>query len=395
MKFAEKKDLAEKLLQQGIESQRVLPQCYVLLREARELAASIGEVDTALRAIDEMHRRFDVPALELAASALDKASKVATASNAKPIVEACLVQADACIEDDLYELAEKILKSGETAAKKLNTNTGIPARVQTKLKETAELAKEFKAAKAAMDALKKNPDNAEANLKAGRFLALLKGNWPEGLPLLAKGSDVKLRELAERDEDQPADAKEQVEIGDGWYSLGKSATGLASIEMLARAKFWYDKAMPELEGLGKARIAGRLKEIEKVLPTEDVTLVTGDKPKGNPKVEFDKRMAAGVKMAQQLRFGDALALFSQALEIAADNPQMVETATKYRDYAQHMVNGGEALRQNDFQKAREEFEAALDLAPNDPAAKQGRELARREGRSERPPRGGPPFKWKK
>ena len=40
----------------------------------------------------------------------------------------------------------------------------------------------------AMETLKGKPDDPEANLIAGKYLCLAKGDWPNGLPMLAKSS---------------------------------------------------------------------------------------------------------------------------------------------------------------------------------------------------------------
>lgn len=45
--------------------------------------------------------------------------------------------------------------------------------------------------------LEKSPDDAEASLQVGRHLCLVKGDWDAGLPLLAKGKDKSLADLAQ------------------------------------------------------------------------------------------------------------------------------------------------------------------------------------------------------
>src|SRR5262245_17696113 len=43
------------------------------------------------------------------------------------------------------------------------------------------------------------PLDAETCLKLGKLICFLKGDWQRGLPLLARGSDERLRELAHQD----------------------------------------------------------------------------------------------------------------------------------------------------------------------------------------------------
>jgi len=77
---------------------------------------------------------------------------------------------------------------------------------------------EFERAKQANTTLAKKPDDPEANFTAGKYLCLVKGDWDKGLPLLAKGSDAKLKELAQKELAGPKDAAEQAAVGDGWWA---------------------------------------------------------------------------------------------------------------------------------------------------------------------------------
>src|SRR6187549_3616494 len=65
---ADQAALAQKLLQKGIETNDDLPSKFVLLKEAREVAAASGDADTAMRAAGETAKAFavDGPALKLA-----------------------------------------------------------------------------------------------------------------------------------------------------------------------------------------------------------------------------------------------------------------------------------------------------------------------------------------
>ena len=62
---ADRLNLARKLLQQGIDTVDDPASRFVLFREARDLAAQAGDLETALTAVDEMARFFQVSAPEM------------------------------------------------------------------------------------------------------------------------------------------------------------------------------------------------------------------------------------------------------------------------------------------------------------------------------------------
>ena len=57
---------------------------------------------------------------------------------------------------------------------------------------------------------KTDPTGPETDLAAGKRLCFVEDNWAEGLPLLAKGSDDRLRELATADLKDNASPQERV-----------------------------------------------------------------------------------------------------------------------------------------------------------------------------------------
>jgi hypothetical protein len=57
-------------------------------------------------------------------------------------------------------------------------------------------------------------------------------------------------------------ADEQVKVGDAWWSLAEKEQGKVQINLRGRANYWYQKALPELSGLAKAKLEKRIKEYE-------------------------------------------------------------------------------------------------------------------------------------
>jgi formylglycine-generating enzyme required for sulfatase activity len=110
--------------------------------------------------------------------------------------------------------------------------------------------------------LASKPNDPAANLAVGQFDCFVKAEWDRGLPLLALGSDAELRALAEKELAGVSDAGAQVELGDGWWALSETEAGLARDHLREHAAKWYERAQPSLEGLAKAKVEKRLKEVE-------------------------------------------------------------------------------------------------------------------------------------
>ena len=66
-------------------------------------------------------------------------------------------------------------------------------QIAERTKEIDGLQKTFSEIKEAHDTLTKKPTDPAANLIYGKYACLVKGEWDEGLTMLAIGSDPKFR----------------------------------------------------------------------------------------------------------------------------------------------------------------------------------------------------------
>src|SRR5690606_12502727 len=108
--------------------------------------------------------------------------------------------------------------------------------------------------KPAKEKLATSPDDPAANAEWGRYLCLVKNNFADGLPLLAKGSDAKLQAAAKADLADPKDGKDQVAAGDKWFALAEEASDMEETLLRLRAEYWYRKGLSDISGLEKTRI---------------------------------------------------------------------------------------------------------------------------------------------
>jgi hypothetical protein len=254
---AAKSALAETLFKEGEATKDDQAARFMLFREARDLAAAGGDLQLALRAADTLAAEYALSGPVQKAEVLEKINP-ATATDARAAAELALWALDQAVAADEYEAAARILKAAQPAARKAQS-VALVNQVQQRAKELNELKAAYAKAQAAQKTLQTNPD-AEAHLTVGKYVCFVNGAWEKGLPSLAKGSDAKLKALAEKDLEAPTASAEQVELADGWYDVAAGET--ARLQLQLRAAHWYKEALPRLTGLTRTRVEKRLDELE-------------------------------------------------------------------------------------------------------------------------------------
>jgi hypothetical protein len=245
---AQKLELAKKLRTDGVGTADDPVGRFVLLKTARDLAAAGGDLDLAGEVIDDLADRYEVERLEMKSELLIASSK--NPQHPDDCSARLNALADDAVAADRYDLARRAL-----AAALALKDPSARKQIAMHQKEINETEAEFHRLKPTFDALKANPDDPAANLAIGKFDCLAKGNFEAGLPLLAKGSDKALADLATLDLAQSTDSAEQIKVADGWWDTGKRAARL-------RAKAIYEAALPSLNGISRVRIEKRLQEFE-------------------------------------------------------------------------------------------------------------------------------------
>jgi len=257
----DRKALAKKMLEQANDPANDAGLVYALLLEAGSQAAQAGDVEKVVTAAEEIGKRYDGDTFSVRLDLLGKIGKQAkTSETAQAISEAYLKLADNAVATEKFDVATKAAtEAGPLAAK--TKDVGLAARAKNKAGEIQNMAKETKAAAEARKKLDAAPDDPEANLVVGRYTCFIKGDWDAGLKMLAKGSDEKLKAIGLKDTESTDKPDAMVAMGDSWWNFGdkeKSSTVKTSIQR--RARFWYEKALPDIGGLVKAKIEKRMAE---------------------------------------------------------------------------------------------------------------------------------------
>ena len=262
-KPADQLELASKLLKSAEETKEPSAAKFVMLREARDLAARGGDVAMALDAALATSQSFALKLAEIKAAVLEAAEKAKIAP-ARSIAEAALESLDDAIRADDYPNADRILKVALSSASRANVAV-MSASIAQRGKEIDAIRKAFDSLEPVRKALAANPTDPAASAKFGRFLCLLKGDWEAGLPLLAQGDDERLKAAAVLDLKETT-AAGRAAVADRWLEVVEKIELVERVETRVRAYHSYLVAANELVGLDKSRVEKRIADLEKLEP---------------------------------------------------------------------------------------------------------------------------------
>lgn len=260
---AEAAALGEKLLRLAADTKDDPVTRYALLREGLGQATQAGRPRLALQAIEDMSRQYEIDVLDARQAALANLSKVTglAKDNAFELAQAALESIADCVAADRVPAASQFLATAEVAARKSGSKD-MQTNVARHDKELKQIGREFELLQAARERLKEDPGDAKASLEAGTYLALRKSDWDQALPLLSKGKDGPLPELARKDLAGAQEAKTRRELGDDWWNAAQASAGAIKYALQNRAAHWYREALPDLTGFAQLETVKRLQQIE-------------------------------------------------------------------------------------------------------------------------------------
>jgi hypothetical protein len=236
---------------------------FVMLGGAIEASKEAGSLHLCFEAADAMATDYDVdaPAIKLDAALKTNFrgdSPAASAENARSAIELI----DVLLAADDFQLASKILSLARPAA------AGDP-EVAPMIQQRGKLIDSLRATHDRMaivaEKLKSSPDDPGANLAYGSYLCFNKGQWESGLPMLAKGSDAKLKELAGLEIARPKSADEVTRLADGWWDAAAKQPEAVRGEVLWHAASFYETALDGATGLKKTLLERRIADASAAL----------------------------------------------------------------------------------------------------------------------------------
>jgi sulfatase modifying factor 1 len=248
--------LAGKLMKLGEDSKDNPAEKFTLLEESRQIAMSVCNSQVALKSVDRMSETFDINILAVKMLTIEELSRNArNNSDREQVAQQALKLVAVARDAEDYVAAGKFAAAAQALALRVGE---VELRKQAKVAsdEIKLLQQQWAAAQAAAETLLQNPDDALANRIRGTYLCLGKRKWNEGLPLLAKSDDARLKDLAQRDLAGASDPAQQAKLGDEWFELNESDERYAGLRV--RSAYWYSLSLPMLSGLTKTKVEQRL-----------------------------------------------------------------------------------------------------------------------------------------
>jgi WD40 repeat protein len=258
-KPADKAELARKLLARTSEPGNSAER-YVLLEQARDLAAQGGDAALFCRALDTLSSSFAVDAVPLANAGLEQLPRGMPATAQADLAEGLSAIAERCAARGDWDAAVKLAGHALAAARK-GKNQELAktiARQQSEWKDKLRSAETLRADQATLE---KNPDDPAANLSVGKLYGQ-QGDWARALPLLAKSSEDALRRLAADELGAKAEPAEQLRLADAWYDFAKAQSRKDQQLFLNHAAELYRQAAPGLKGLQRTKAQRRIDEFD-------------------------------------------------------------------------------------------------------------------------------------
>ena len=267
---SDKSKLAQAMLTDAAKARLDPTGAYVMQTAAMRLALEAVDVDLLITAIDQRIAQFEVDPYRENVNWLQQISagrlkRDRTQIRSKRLTERVLLIAHIGIMENDFVQAAKIV--GIAFQFSSRNNEELLPRLMNKLKASLTTAdNKFKEALSDLDAYRKNPDDQETAAAFGMFLCFTKGDWDTGLPLLKKGDNEVLREMAREDLQQGSDPDPQVQaqLADKWWDLGELAKSATYRQPCReRALHWYLQAYHLLpDSLDRIHIKSRIEEAE-------------------------------------------------------------------------------------------------------------------------------------
>lgn len=256
----QKRALAEKILQKASESKDDPTAQYVLLRLAKDVVVPAGEIDLAMRAVDQIGATYQGDSYQIKMETFLAAAKSTSGTKQRASLagHALRLVAEAVASDD-FDTARKLCSIAQTAARQLR-DRDLAQRVSSTTKEINQIATSFEVAKPFIAKLKEAPNDPNANSMAGRYQCFVKGNWAQGLPLLVQGNEEKTKSVAASELD--GTVGKETALADQWWEVAEALDGRERDVVLLHAADLYRKALPQLSALGKAKVEKRLAEVK-------------------------------------------------------------------------------------------------------------------------------------
>jgi hypothetical protein len=361
----ERQELARKLCTAAEASKDDTTMRYVLLDRATDEAAGSGEVETLLQSLEHLEKGYKGDWLAVRMQKLKVIGPIITwAAQFDKAVAAAYVVVDRSLEGGRFDLAGSMLTM-LTEWARLRDDKPLVIRTKKRLVAVSSLIGAHAAYIKALDVLKHNPDNAEAHLMIGRFIAFHQNQWAAGLTHIAKGDDMALKSLALQENKSAGTSEETLALAEGWFAAAKKEPEPIRESLQRHAIKLYNQGVKGKSGTELAAENKRFVGLKLAVASRDMNLlqnwkiangkwtqapdgkIRGD---GNSRANFKQklpqdfyiqfRMSVASGMRPRIYFGGT------QMFIGSDGPTQhlsAHSTKSYRGVTRKYVNGEEML----------------------------------------------------
>lgn len=236
---AARQRLAKLLLAEAAKAAENPSDQFALYGGALNAAKESASLRLVIAVADEMSRQYAVDAPRVKASAaLNMPLKADSPTNTVENVLAGLELVDALVAGDDVPNAARLCGQLRAAAATAG-DAALTAVLQRRQQEIDQLHLARDRVAAQVEKVKSSPDDPAANAAVGGYQCFYAGNWPVGLPMLAKGADADLKKLAATDLAEPADADALLALADGWWAAAAKQPPAAQTRIHQHAAALY------------------------------------------------------------------------------------------------------------------------------------------------------------
>lgn len=236
-------------------------QRYVMLDLARLYSIEGNDAALVIRIVDRMGSTFEIDVVEIKGRSLTSLLIARITPDDRMLVVNELINvSEVAVKKDDFASAVELQDHALALARKARA-TEVVKEIALTLGQTRTLQASREALQPLFDTLKENPDAPDANLAVGRYRCFSQGAFEIGLPMLARGNDVRLKTLATRDLKESKQTADRLAVADGWWDLAAELDGIELRHVRSRAADWYRLALPGLSGLERRKAQQRLSEV--------------------------------------------------------------------------------------------------------------------------------------
>jgi len=231
---------------------------FVLLGGAIAAGEEGGDLRACFTAADQLAAAFQVDAQGVKADAALKMPPSAYASDPVENVKAGLELLDRLVSAEDFANAARLATLLQPFA---SGDDALNRQLQQRSKDinAMRLARDRSAAQ--LEKLKSAPYDPAANLEVGRYYCFVTERWDLGLPMLARGSDQVLKDLAASELAKPPSPDRLARLGDGWWDAAAKQAGISHDHVRRHAASLYAEARDGVSGLQRTLIEKRLAEV--------------------------------------------------------------------------------------------------------------------------------------